>query len=43
MDYKKMYFELFNSLTDFIKELQGFQQKMEQIIISDESNEPDKN
>ena len=42
MDYKEMYFELFNKLTDIIEELKELQYKMEEMHInanSDESKE----
>jgi len=38
MDYKKLYLELFNKITDVIEQFKDVQIKMEQVIISDESN-----
>ena len=39
MDYKKMYFELFNKLTDIIEELKELQCKMEEMHINADSDE----
>jgi hypothetical protein len=38
MDYKKMYFALFNKITDIIEELKEIQAEAEEAVISDESN-----
>ncbi len=35
-DYKKMYYTLFNKITDVIAELQGVQQQTEEMFISQE-------
>ena len=40
-NYKELYFELFNKLTDVIEELKEIQCKMEEIYI-DESNDDEK-
>lgn len=39
-DYKKLYFQLFNKVTDFIEELKEFQVEMEEkyMDIEDEEN-----
>ncbi len=37
-DYKKLYFELFNSITDVIEKLKQLQIDAEERFISDESN-----
>jgi len=39
MDYKKLYFELFNKVTDMIETMKSIQLEMEQKIIADENNE----
>jgi hypothetical protein len=39
MDYKKLYFEMFNKISVLIQELQKVQTDMEQKVIADESNE----
>jgi hypothetical protein len=39
MDYKKLYLELFNKVTDIIEELKEIQTQMEQKVIADESND----
>ena len=41
-DYKAMYFEVFNKLTDVINELQDFQIKMEEKYIGDDDNKDNK-
>ena len=38
MNYKKLYFELFNKITDFTKELQQIQAQMEYLVISNEED-----
>lgn len=38
MDYKEMYFELFNKLTDIIEELKELQCKMEEMHLNDDSD-----
>ena len=38
-DYKKMYFELFNKVTDVIEQLKEIQQEMEEKCISSDDNE----
>jgi uncharacterized membrane-anchored protein YhcB (DUF1043 family) len=40
-DYKKRYMELFNGITDIMRELSELQQRTEQEIIADENNSPD--
>ena len=35
-DYKKMYFELFNKITDVIEDLQEIQQKTEEMYMNSE-------
>ena len=37
-DYKKLYFELFNGITDIIEKLKDLQIKTEELFISDENN-----
>ena len=37
-DYKKLYFELFNSITDVIEKLKQLQIDAEERFISDENN-----
>lgn len=37
-DYKKLYFELFNKITDIIEELKAIQIRAEELFISDENN-----
>ena len=37
-DYKKLYFELFNKITEVIEELKEVQLKTEELFISDENN-----
>ena len=38
-DYREMYFELFNKLTDVIEELKGIQKDMEEKYIDSDDNE----
>lgn len=38
VDYKDLYFKLFNKMTDIAEEIQKFQQKMEEEVINDEDN-----
>ena len=38
-DYKEMYFELFNKLTDVIEELKAIQQEMEEKYIASDKDE----
>ena len=38
-DYEKMYFTLFNKVSDIIEELKEIQCEMEQTIIDDSNNE----
>ncbi len=38
-DYKKMYFRLFNKITDIIEELQTIQQETEEIYIETAEDE----
>ena len=38
-DYKKMYFELFNKISDIIEQLQEVQKKAEELYIESEENE----
>ncbi len=38
-DYKKMYFELFNKITDVIEELKEIQQKTEEIYMDTDFEE----
>ena len=38
-DYKEMYFELFNKLTDVIEELKAIQQEMEEKCIASDKDE----
>ncbi len=37
VDYEKMYFELFDKLTDILLDIQKIQQSVEEIYIEDES------
>ena len=37
-DYKELYFELFNKLTDVIEELKEIQIKMEEKVIEENDN-----
>lgn len=37
-DYEKMYFELFNGVTDIIEELKKLQQKTEKMYMEKEEN-----
>jgi len=39
LNYKKLYFELFNKVTDVIEMLKLIQVEMEQTVIADENNE----
>ena len=39
--YKKMYYELFNEVTDVIEKLQKAQQKCEELYISSDDEETD--
>ena len=39
MDYKEMYFKLFNKISDVINELTAAQQEVEEIYISEEDDE----
>jgi len=36
MDYKELYFELFNKVSDIIEELKKIQAQMEEKVIADE-------
>ena len=38
-DYKEMYFELFNKITDVIEELKKIQKEMEEKCISSDNDE----
>ena len=38
-DYEKMYFTLFNKVSDIIEELKEIQCEMEETIIDDKNNE----
>ena len=38
-DYEKMYFELFNGVTDIIEELKKLQQKTEKMYMEKEENQ----
>ena len=38
MDYKKLYYELFNKVVDATEMLKDIQIQMEQKVVSDESN-----
>jgi len=38
-DYKEMYFELFNKITDVIEELKEIQKEMEEKCISSDNDE----
>jgi len=38
LDYKKLYYELFNDVTDIISKLEEVQQKAEMRVISNECN-----
>lgn len=40
-DYKELYFELFNKLTDVIEELKEIQIKMEEKVIKENYDEKD--
>ena len=35
-DYKKLYFELFNKISDIIEELQELQRKTEEMYVDDD-------
>ena len=35
-DYKKLYFELFNKISDIIEELQELQRKTEEMYVEDD-------
>ena len=37
-DYKKLYFELFNGITDVIEKLKDLQIRTEELFINDENN-----
>ena len=37
-DYKKLYFELFNGITDVIEKLKALQIRTEELFINDENN-----
>jgi len=39
LNYKKLYFELFNKVTDVIEMLKLIQVEIEQTVIADENNE----
>lgn len=41
-DYKKMYFMLFNKITDTIEELQKIQQLCEEMYMNEEDGKDDK-
>ena len=38
MDYKEMYFQLFNKLTDIIEEMKELQCKMEEMYVEKSDN-----
>ncbi|MCL2036442.1 MAG: hypothetical protein FWG83_03535 [Oscillospiraceae bacterium] len=38
MDYKQIYYETFNAITDIIEQLKALQAQMEEAVISDETN-----
>ena len=38
-DYKQMYFELFNKVSDIIEELQNVQKKMEETYVENSDDE----
>jgi len=39
-DYKKLYFLLFNGISDTIESLKALQTRAEAMVIADEANEP---
>lgn len=41
-DYKQMYFELFNKVSDIIEELQNVQKKMEETYVENSDDEKEK-